>query len=577
MKITVIGDVMLDKTISGEVNRISPEAPVPIVNINEEIYKPGGAANTAANISSLGGKVYLFGFIGKDENAKILLDILNEKKIECFFDEKSITTLKVRIKSKNQQLLRYDYEDTNLKNFNLQILEIMKKKIEDSDIILISDYAKGTITKDLMTLLNSLNKKILIDPKPKNMNTYLNPYLITPNEKEVLEMSKQTDVLSAGRFLREKFNCNVLMTRGEKGMYLFSDREIEIPTDTREVCDVEGAGDTAIAAIALSLASRASLEESAIIANHAAGIAVSRIGTSQIKLNELKKRISGEEGKLKTFEELRDIIMDLKDKGKKITWTNGRFDILHVGNVKFLKKARENGDYLIIGLNSDSSFKALKGREPINNELQRAEILSEYADAVIIFPEFNAIRHLSVFKPDIYVKGGNYTLETINQEEREVIESYGGKILIIDVDTDISTTKIMERTKNLEIAKEVKNVEKLWGKEVWMANEEKYCGKRLYLTKGKRCSLHFHKNKDETFYIESGKVLMEIEGEVRILNPGDFVKIIPGVKHRFSGLEDSLIIEISTFHEDSDSYRVEGQLSGDIPEEIKKKYELIKS
>lgn len=572
-RIIVIGDVMLDKTIIGDVSRISPEAPVQIVNVKKEIYEPGGAANVAMNVSSLGGNVSLFGFVGKDDNAKILLKILEEKKVCHFLDENSLTTLKLRIRSGNHQLLRIDYEETSPKNFSQNIIEIMKEEINNSDIILISDYAKGTITPDLMNFLKSFNKKIIINPKPRNMHLYHDSFLIICNKKEALEMSIQKDdVYTAGRYLKENLNCNIIITRGEKGMVLFSDIENDISTDAREVYDVMGAGDTVIAALSLSLASGASLEESMVIANHAAGISVSKVGTYQVKLEELSERISGEEKKIRTFDELCDIITDLRKKGKRIVWTNGKFDILHEGHVKYLKGARKLGHCLIAGLNSDSSFSLLKGRKPINSELERAEVLSPNVDYIIIFPEQDSTRYLSAFKPEVYAKGGNYTINTINQEERQIVESYGGEVVIINTGEDISTTKIIERIRSLEI-REIKHVEKIWGEEIWLVNNEKYCGKKLILKRGKRCSFHYHKIKDETFYLESGKILIEIGNETKIMDSGEVIKISPGIKHRFSGLKDSVIVEISTSHDEEDSYRVEGQFSGDVPEEIMRRFE----
>ncbi len=574
-KIIVIGDLMLDKTLTGDVLRISPEAPVPVVNIKKEICEPGGAANVAMNISSLGGKVSLFGFVGKDNSREILLRVLKEGGINCFLDENSVTTLKLRIRSGNYQLLRLDYEETSPKVFNPKILELMKEEINNSDLILISDYAKGTITPDLMNFLRSFDKKIIVNPKPKNMKIYHNSFLISCNEKEAFEMSMQEDVYAAGRYIKENLNCNVIVTRAEKGMLLFSDKEMNIPTEAKEIYDVMGAGDTTIATLSLSLVSGASLEEAIIISNHAAGISISKVGTYQVKLEELREKISGEESEVKTFDELCDIINDLKKKGKKIVWTNGQFDILHEGHVKYLKEAKKLGDYLIAGVNSDLSFKMLKGREPINSELNRAKVLSPNVDYILIFSETDSVRYLSSFKPDIYVKGGDYTIDTINQEERRIVESYGGRVVIINSGEEVSTTKIIERIRNLGIGKEIKYVEKVWGGEIWMVNNEKYCGKKLILKKGKRCSFHYHKVKDETFYIESGEVLLELGDEIRVMKSGEVIKIFPGVKHRFSGLKDSVIIEISTCHDDGDSYRTEGQLSGDIPEEIKQRYGVV--
>lgn len=449
-RIVVIGDIMLDKSINGDVLRISPEAPVQIVNIKEESYEPGGAANVASNISSLGGKVSLFGFVGKDENAKILSELLTERKIDYFLEENSLTTLKVRVRGGNQQLLRLDYEESSPKDFGTKIKDKLEREIMKSDLILVSDYAKGVIHPNLMNFLRSFNKKIIVDPKPQNCSFYTNSFLITPNEKEALEMSGNKNVYDAGVYLRKKLNCNVLITRGEKGMTLFSDNETDIPTVAKEVYDVTGAGDTVIATLSLSLASGASLEEGVVLANNAAGIAVSKVGTYQVKMGELEKRIFGEEKKLKNTEELSSIIDDLRKKQKKIVWTNGCFDILHPGHTKYLSKAKEQGDYLIVGLNSDESVRKLKGEgRPIYNQNQRAEVLSSLScvDFIIIYSEPTSKDYLSMFKPDIFAKGGDYTMETINLEERKIVEGYNGKITFIDVGEKTSTTKTIEKIK----------------------------------------------------------------------------------------------------------------------------------
>lgn len=452
-KVIVVGDVMIDESIVGGVSKISPEAPVQVVNVEKEIYQPGGAANVAANISSLQGKVSLFGFVGGDEHGKILEKMLNEKMVKCFFDKNLSTIRKVRVIARNQQLLRLDYEDdSSIKNFNSEILEKIEGEVVDSNIILVSDYAKGAINQKLMNFLKTLNKRILIDPKPQNIFNYKNSFLITPNETEALEMAHEKDVYSAGRAIKNKLNCNVIITQGEKGMTLFSDREMNIPTYAKEVYDVTGAGDTMIAALSLALASGASLEEAAIISNHAAGIAVSRRGTYQVKLGELEREIFGEEKKLKSFKELSEIISDLRKKNKTIVWTSGCFDILHSGHIKYLAKTKELGDYLVVGLNSDSSVRELKGpSRPINSEDTRAEILSSlsFVDYVMIFPESSPVKYLSVFKPEVYSKGGDYTLERIDTNEKRIVESYGGKIVLIDVGEDISTTKLIERIRKI--------------------------------------------------------------------------------------------------------------------------------
>lgn len=308
-KIIVIGDIMLDKYIWGEVSRISPEAPVQVVNVLKESYAPGGAANVANNIAALGGNTYMVGIVGKDEANNILLTELQKRNINVdgiFEDDNKPTIQKVRVVGRGQQLLRFDYEkkgdvDSNAK---ANILSFIDKNIENFDAIAISDYSKGVITKNLMEKLKEICKEngkvIIVDPKPKNKDFYKNVTLVTPNHTEAheilnIEMESEDDI-SVGKKLIETFNSPVLMTKGEKGMSLFElNGEItSIPTKAKEVYDVTGAGDTSLATIALSLASGASIKEAAILANYAAGITVGKVGTSTVSIDELKKGIENE-------------------------------------------------------------------------------------------------------------------------------------------------------------------------------------------------------------------------------------------------------------------------------------------
>ncbi|MCK9596946.1 bifunctional heptose 7-phosphate kinase/heptose 1-phosphate adenyltransferase [Candidatus Pacearchaeota archaeon] len=451
-KIFVVGDVMLDKYLAGDVKRISPEAPAPILDVKNEYYQPGGAANVAMNISSLGGKVSLFGFAGKDDSAKILSKILNDNKVKNFFDKSSQTTLKLRVRSGNQQLLRIDYEDTSEKNFSRNIYRKMEEELKNSDIIVLSDYAKGTISSDLMCFLKSKNKKIFADPKPKNIHLYKDLSLIKVNEKESFEITGEKEIYSCGRKMKDYLNSDVLITRGERGMILFSKKEFETPTYAKEIFDVSGAGDTVLAAFSLSIASGASFEEASIISNYAAGISVEKIGTYPVGVGELEKKIFGEESKIKTLNELKSIASGLRENNKTIAWTNGCFDLLHEGHIKYLSKAKKLADYLIVGINSDNSISKLKGPgRPIRPQGARAEIISSLKDVdyVIIFPEKNATRYLRELKPDIYVKGGDYNINKINNEERNIIESYNGKIKLIPLEKDISTSQIIKNIREI--------------------------------------------------------------------------------------------------------------------------------
>lgn len=452
-KAVVIGDVMLDEYIEGDASRISPEAPVPVVKIQKEIYELGGAGNVASNLRSLGADVSLFSCIGNDENGKKLKELFQVKEIKTFFSECSQTIKKTRVICRGTQLLRIDKEEDSSKKFSDIIKLKLKEKCAEADIIVISDYAKGNITEEISEILKEFREKVIANPKPQNKRLYKGFLLISLNEKEAEEMSKEKNVYLAGQILKEELGSNILITRGEKGMVLFSHKmpeAFDIPTYAKEIFDVTGAGDTAVSAIALAIASGSTLNEAAIIGNHAAGIKISKRGTYSVTLEELRERISGEENKIQTLEQMKKIVEDLKRKGKKIIWTNGCFDLLHQGHVRYLKETKKLGDVLIVGLNSDSSIKRLKGPErPIQSESERAEILSslDSVDYVVVFPEINAVNCLNELKPSIFAKAADYNISTINQDEKRVVESYNGKITFIDIVEGKSTTSIIERIK----------------------------------------------------------------------------------------------------------------------------------
>ena len=310
-KIIVVGDVMLDKYIWGSVSRISPEAPVQVVEVNEESYSPGGAANVAGNIASLGATAIMVGIVGNDTTKDELIDELKKRKIDVnglIVDESKRTIWKVRVFGKSQQLLRFDYEKRGdvSRDTEDRILGFVNGRIKSVDAVIVSDYAKGIVTAALMERLKGLcresGKIIIIDPKPKHKDFYKNVTLITPNHAEAHNMSNigkdneentKEDIEKLGKTLLEELNSNILITRGEKGMSLFekNGKITHIPTFAKEVYDIIGAGDTSVAALTLALASGASLEEAAIIANHAAGITVGKVGTSTVTVDELKSSI----------------------------------------------------------------------------------------------------------------------------------------------------------------------------------------------------------------------------------------------------------------------------------------------
>ncbi len=294
-KIIVIGDLILDHFIYGNSVRISPEAPVPVVKLENEIYTLGGAANVAANISSLEGKVTLFGSIGKNFAGEKFKEIIKKENIHFipFYNKK--TTQKTRIISNGQQITRIDDEEIAPKKINLKEHYEM---IKNSDLIVISDYAKGVVNSSLINYLRATGKRIIADPKPKNMNSYKDIYLITPNKEESIQMISQNldynslkDIHYAGKKLTEDLNTNIIITRGKEGMSIFNKGVHDIPTKAKKIFDITGAGDTVISAIALSLASSANLNQSAEIANYAAGIVIAKPGTAKVTLKELQSSI----------------------------------------------------------------------------------------------------------------------------------------------------------------------------------------------------------------------------------------------------------------------------------------------
>ena len=307
-KIAVIGDLILDKYIFGKVERISPEAPIPIVTVKSEKFVPGGAANVASNIATLSGKAEILGVVGKDVASKILIDGLSELNIEtagiCNLSDRK-TIEKIRIIGQNQQLLRVDYEDDSYIGTHIETELINNlEKIENLSVIIISDYAKGTITAELMLMLKKFAKakeiKLIVDPKPKHKDIYHGVFLITPNQKEAQELSgillkNDEDFIVAGRKLVSELQANIIITAGEKGMYVFDAQDElkvnHIHTVAKEVYDVSGAGDTVIATLSLAIACGANLSDAATLANIAAGIKVSKMGTAPVYLEELKSQL----------------------------------------------------------------------------------------------------------------------------------------------------------------------------------------------------------------------------------------------------------------------------------------------
>ena len=459
-KVLVVGDVMLDRYWAGPTERISPEAPVPVVKIDHTEDRPGGAANVALNIASLGGQAQLAGIVGKDETAAVLTNSLkaqtvNPKWLEVT-DKPTIT--KLRVLSRNQQLIRLDFEDGFGLSESNNLFEQCRSLLDDVNVVILSDYAKGAIQQPqaFIALAKSKGINVLVDPKGRDFSKYKGASLLTPNLSEfeavVGKVESEAELQIKAQQLLKDFDIDsILITRSEKGMTLVTPNEPEfhIPTVAREVYDVTGAGDTVISSIATCLAAGADIKTACSIANTAAGIVVGKLGTSSVSRLELIEALSlhhGESGLgVVTEDQLAITLLQAKAKGETIVMTNGCFDILHAGHVSYLKQARELGDRLIVAVNDDESVKRLKGEDrPINPIDRRMAVLAGLSsvDWVVPFSEDTPQRVIAKLLPDLLVKGGDYQIEQI-AGGKEVMAA-GGEVRILCFEDGVSTTKIIE-------------------------------------------------------------------------------------------------------------------------------------
>jgi D-beta-D-heptose 7-phosphate kinase/D-beta-D-heptose 1-phosphate adenosyltransferase len=459
-KVTVVGDVMLDSYWKGPSKRISPEAPVPVVKIEDQEERAGGAANVAINIASLGAPCVLVGIVGEDRNAEILERIVRRHKIisEFVLTKEHPTITKLRILSRNQQLLRLDFEDSFSNLDEEMILKTYSEAIDNSKVVIFSDYGKGSLSsiRNMIALANEKNLISLVDPKGTDFEKYSNATLLTPNMSEfeaVVGPVKNNEELELKALaLIEKLHLKMLLvTRSEDGMSLIRPnmKALHLPTYAREVYDVTGAGDTVIGTLGSCLAQGLSIETACEYANSAAGIVVGKIGTSTVSPEELNHALgftTQKSGNIYSEEELYLKIKELKDQGKKIVMTNGCFDIIHSGHVTYLKQARDLGDLLIVAVNSDDSVQRLKGpSRPVNCLEDRMNVLSALGcvDYVVPFAEDTPQKLISRILPDILVKGGDYRVEQI-AGHKEVIAN-GGKVVIMPTVEGKSTTAIIKK------------------------------------------------------------------------------------------------------------------------------------
>ncbi len=422
---------MIDHYLWGKCERISPEAPVQVVAIEKETAVLGGAGNVINNLSALGANVSVLSVIGHDANAEELKEMF--KKIDVnienlVVEEGRDTSKKSRIIASQQQVVRYDKESTNdiTEQSQQQIVKNFKASIDSYDVVLLSDYGKGVLTtaltRQLIDIANAHAKRVLVDPKGEDYTKYSGAYLLTPNKKEAIEASKinikdEATLLEAITKLKKECALDVgLITLSEDGIAIYDDELRVHPTVAREVYDVTGAGDTVIASLGFALSSGYDIDKAVKFANLAAGVVVGKIGSATATLNEIIEYESSlnkstSDSHIKSFEEIASLSQELHRRGKKVVFTNGCFDILHVGHVKYLEEAKSYGDVLILGLNSDESVRRLKGpTRPVNTEDDRAYILAslEAVDYVVKFYDDTPYELIKAVQPHILVKGGDY-------------------------------------------------------------------------------------------------------------------------------------------------------------------------
>jgi D-beta-D-heptose 7-phosphate kinase/D-beta-D-heptose 1-phosphate adenosyltransferase len=468
-----VGDLMLDEFVYGEVSRISPEAPAPVIAAQRSETNIGGAGNVARNIASLGGRCIFVGLVGEDEaGTKLKSELARHKAIESVLvsDSGRPTTRKVRFVSEHfsTHMLRADWEKAlpAAGEVEQKLIDAILPQLKRADIVLLSDYAKGVLTarviRNVIDAARKANKRVIVDPKSANFAIYRGATLLTPNRKEFAEATRSRAdsdqaIAEAARDAMVLADCEaMLVTQSENGMTLVprAGEVVHVPAHPVKVRDVSGAGDTVAAALALALAAGADWDAALRVANAAAAVAVSKKGTASVALAELRRKIlphaylAAEEKIVMSAGELDAYLAEWRKEGLRIGFTNGCFDILHPGHVKVLTAARGACDRLVVGLNSDASTKRLKGEgRPVQNERARAEVLAalEAVDLVVIFEEDTPLALITQVKPSVLVKGGDYTREQV--VGHDVVEAHGGEVMLVDILHGFSTTSLVNRAR----------------------------------------------------------------------------------------------------------------------------------
>lgn len=465
-KILVVGDVMLDQYWSGRAGRISPEAPVPVVKVADENVRAGGAANVALNIADLGADVNLMGVIGQDSFGQQLNQVLEQAGVASnWVYSESGTICKLRVLSHHQQLIRMDFENAVPELSAKSLAKLVAEKVADYDVLVISDYAKGALqfVEEMIQAAKSQQVPVLIDPKGNDFSRYAGATLVKPNQGEfeliVGACADQDDLIEKAKRLIQEINIDALLvTRSEHGMALIEkDAGATIlKSRAQEVFDVTGAGDTVIATLATAFGSGLSMPKSVKLANEAASIVVRKVGTSTVSKVELEEQLNASmrhQGYASMSEdEVHSLIQIAQSKGEKVVFTNGCFDLLHSGHVRYLNEAARQGDRLVVAVNSDESVKLLKGdSRPIVELAGRMELLSALScvDWVVPFNEETPERLICKLAPDVLVKGGDYKPDEI--AGAQCVWDKGGEVAVLSFWEGYSTTRMVDKIQEAEI------------------------------------------------------------------------------------------------------------------------------
>jgi D-beta-D-heptose 7-phosphate kinase/D-beta-D-heptose 1-phosphate adenosyltransferase len=467
-RVIVLGDVMLDRFVYGSVDRISPEAPIPVVNVARFVDMAGGAGNVARNVAALGARVSLLGVVGDDAAARDLRTQLSAAPtidVHLITDASRPTSLKTRYVADGQQVMRADRESRAPipADIERRLLDALLTLLPGAQIVVLSDYAKGVLSDDVtrsaIDAARRAGLRVIVDPKSKNLGRYRGATVLTPNRLELQqawgqECTSEEEIVRGARHFLQQDICEIMIvTRGRDGMSVIAanDPPVHLPTAARQVFDVSGAGDTVVASIALGLAAGGDFTQAAAIANVAAGIVVGKQGTATVTTGDMLAALAPFDGrndpqKIFSLDSVLSVVRGWREQGLKVAFTNGCFDLLHPGHISLLEQARRSADRLIVGLNADLSIRRLKGpNRPVQGEVARATVLAaiKSVDAVVIFSEDTPIHLIEVLEPDVLVKGADYTVDTV--VGADLVLRKGGKVVLADLLAGHSTTETVKR------------------------------------------------------------------------------------------------------------------------------------